>query len=203
MRHALWPAASLALLSAAAPAAQGVHPGPLPTPITSESDGRQAPPGAGRTGLDAYRSGPGYSAAPTAEDYGGYGYDDPGYPPPPPPGGGRGYWQWVPAEPSGSGPYGSGPSAAPYRGHGDSYAPYGYGTPPDAFGDSYRGRTPQPSYGGYGGAYPGYGSGNPYAPDAYAPGYYESPPAPGGDTGSGGYPAAPSGALPGSTRGKP
>lgn len=194
MRHALWPAASIALLSAAVPAAQGVHPGPLPAPIAAESDRAQAAPGAGQTGLEAYGGSSGYATSPPGQDYG---HGDRGYPPPAPPGGGRGYWQWVPSEPAGSGPYGPQPSAAPYAGYGDSYPPNAYGAPPqDGYGDPYRGRIGPPSYGGYGDAYPSYGPADRRSPDAYAapPGYFAPPPGAGREAGPDFAPAAPGGA---------
>ena len=177
MRHVLWPAVSLALLSATVPAAQGVHPGPLPAPLGQESDRLPAPPDAGPGAPEAYGGAPGYSFAPPGQDYG---YGDRGYPPPSQPGS-RGHWQWVPAEPTGPDSYGRGPSGAPYPGRGDSYGypPPGYGaSSPDAYADPYRGRAAPPSYGGYAEPYPDYGSAGGYPPDAYAPppGYYPQPP---------------------------
>jgi len=151
MRHALWPAVSLALLSATVPALRGA-PRPLPAPLGQESDRLPAPPTpSGRSEalrrcsrllLSPHRAGlrlrrpwlpatlqPGHAAT----------------------------GNWVPAEPTGPTPTARGPSGAAYPGHGDSYGypPPGYGaSSPDAYADPYRGRAAPPSYGGYAEPYP-------------------------------------------------
>jgi hypothetical protein len=212
MRHATWPIASLILMSFAVQAAQGIHPGPLPTPIGPEGGASQSPPDVGYPGADGrgtgfgrgpavdpreaadYRHGPdfgqgrpGLSYAPTAQDPG---YRDRGYPPPPPAGSPapRGYWQWVPAEPAGADAYSYG--ALPSRGgYGDAsgYPAQGYYPPAyDAYRETYSGSYSPPSFGSYRDRYPAFGSAAGAPPDAYpaSSGYYPEPPSAGRDAGA-------------------
>lgn len=195
MPRALWPAASLLLLSCAVPAAQGVHPGPLPTPIDPESGvGPSAADAAGYGGRGSPDGGPGYGFPVDPRETAGYGwgggqwpsapsfappdrgigYAEPGYGATPQGGygGQRGYWQWVPLdEPDASG-YGSAPP--PYVGYGDSNPSYGYAPfPPDSHAESYRGRFAPPAQHAYDEAPPGFGY-------QAAPGLRQDRPAPAG-----------------------
>jgi hypothetical protein len=205
MRHAAWPPASLFLLTCAAQAAQGIHPGPLPTPIGPDggvpqprdlgypgAEGWGSELGRGpvgdpraatdyRQGRDSAQGRPGPSYAPAGQDPG---FGDRGYPPPPPPPAGsptpRGYWQWVPAEPGEA-------DALHYRalpsrgGSGEAYGypMQGYAAPAyDGYGDTLPGHYSPPSFGSYPDRYPAHGSAARTPPDTRTPfsGHYPEPP---------------------------
>ena len=159
MPRASWSAATLLLLAHAVPAAQGTHPGPLPSPIGQDS-AADAPPlaepapypetrslGARRAsdprgdlrgasgdradwGWPPYQpAAPGRSQAPGDYGYGPSPRTGTGY------GYGRpsGYWKWVPVDPSEVEGFGHAPGIWPGSGSGSGYgehAPYApYGYP--------------------------------------------------------------------------
>lgn len=194
MPRAVWSALSLLVLTHAALAAQGVHPGPLPAPLGSDAVG----PGSGQVEPDRYSTGHGYGSGYDPGYGSGYGAGprgSSGYGPPSGPGGAsssRGYWQWVPVEPGGHDPgghddydYGRGEPA--YRGRGEGYPPQGYApSPARGFGDSDRGEFAPPAYERQWPGYPSAGSGF----GDRAEGYYPAPGYPGQPPG-GGWDAAP------------
>lgn len=211
MPRAPWPAASLILISQAVAAAQGVHPGPLPAPIGSDSAASTAPAASPRyADPQGYGSGPGYGPAVDPREaadrgYGwggghgapglpttppGRGYDGGGYSYPRPAASGgqtspRGYWQWVPAEPGGADGYDYGRGTPAYTGFDDTYGPQGYGAPPSGgYGQTYPDASASPSYEAFGQPYPGFGAYPGHQPDGHyaAPGYYPEPPGGGRDT---------------------
>jgi hypothetical protein len=192
MPRAVWPALSLLLLTQAALAAQGVHPGPLPAPLSPDGTGS----GSGQGETDRHGGGYGYGSA-----YGsGYGVEpreSTGYGPPAGAGGSsapRGYWQWVPVEPSSQGDYDYGRSEPAYRGQADGYPPRGYAAPPPGGpGDSYPGVTSPPAHERQWPAYPGFGGRSGERPEGYypAPGQWMEPPAGPWDAAPSTPPAAP------------
>jgi hypothetical protein len=187
MPRAVWSALSLLVLTHVALAAQGVHPGPLPAPLGSDAGGS----GSGQAEPDRYGSGHGYGSG-YDPGYGpGYGAgprESAGHGPPPGPGGAsssRGYWQWVPMEPSGHDDYDYGRGEPAYRGQVEGYPQQGY-APPSArgFGDSRPGGFAPPAYERQWPGYPSTGSGFGDRAEGYypAPGYPGQPPGGGWDT---------------------
>ena len=194
MSRTRWSLAALLVVSAAAHAAEGTHPGPLPPPHDAAGGAPASPdyayPGATAEGIgpgQAYGSAPGYGGAtarypqdwaagqgpgtygyPPAAGYGqrgGYGYDaSPGPGATTGRGQPRGYWIWVPAEAMESTIGGYSAPQAPYGGH-----DYGYPAYPSYPGDSDTGgySVPPSAYSRQGGAYPDYGSGGPPPADGW------------------------------------
>jgi hypothetical protein len=199
MQHVHWTAATLLLLAHAVPAAQGTHPGPLPSPIhpeagagvrpaaeppphpysrsfgTSRASGPAAAPPAASDDRFHRDGGKGWPGYPPAEPRHEHATGDYGSAPPPPPGGAggkpRGYWKWVPAEPAEG--YGYGPGAWPGSGYDDDYAPYAaYGSAPpyEGYGDAHPGGGfGRPGYGGYGQSYPAFGAPPRHPSEGYFP----------------------------------